>query len=96
LLASLFHEHGADLFGYTGLQRVEAAYVLNRFETAVSWIGIVARADKKRKKLFDFELNELAAANEIKPFPTKATTSPTDLAKIKKPSKQGEEDQGDE
>lgn len=41
--AILFHEHEADMFGFAGLQRVEAVYVPNRFDTGIIWSGIVAR-----------------------------------------------------
>jgi len=40
--AELFDDHKADLFGYTGLQRVEAVYIPNRFDTDIIWTGIVA------------------------------------------------------
>lgn len=63
VLSSLFHQHEADLFGYTGLQRVEAAYVLNRFETEMDWVGIVARDGERH--LWHFELNELHASEVI-------------------------------
>lgn len=46
-LASLFHDHQEDLFGFSGYHRVEAAYVLNRLETQMDWIGIVAREEEK-------------------------------------------------
>jgi hypothetical protein len=62
-LASLFHDHEADLFGYAGLQRIEAAYVLNRFETEMDWIGIVARDGEHH--LWHFELNELRRSDVV-------------------------------
>ncbi|HUB16205.1 MAG TPA: hypothetical protein VMB34_29950 [Acetobacteraceae bacterium] len=64
ILASLFHHHDADLFGYQGLQRVEAAYVLNRFETEMDWVGIVARDGEHH--LWHFELNELLDSDVVK------------------------------
>lgn len=54
-LAQAFHAHEEDLYGFTGLHRVEAAYVLNEFETRPDWIGIVAR--EKRTVLWQFELD---------------------------------------
>ena len=54
-LAQLFHDHEVDdLFGLGELQRVEAAYVLNRFQTGITWVGMVAR--DKRQVLWNFEL----------------------------------------
>lgn len=55
-MAELFHEHRADLFGYEGLQRVEAVYVPNRFDTGIIWTGIVARDNTQH--LWHFELAE--------------------------------------
>ena len=54
--AELFHDHRADLFGYQGLQRVEAVYIPNRFDTGIVWSGIVAR--QKKAHLWHFELTE--------------------------------------
>jgi hypothetical protein len=94
-LASLFHEHDTDLFGYTGLQRVEATYVLNQFETDLFWIGVVAR--EQNAPLFHFGFDDLAPPIvEPTPFPTAPRTSPADLATLKrdgkgkKPDGQGE------
>ena len=69
-LASLFHWHQADLFGYEGLQRVEAAYVLSRFENDLDWVGIVAR--ENHKSLWNFELDSGGAVIEqlpVRPTP---------------------------
>ncbi len=42
-LSDLFDDHDVDaLPGFAGLQRVEAVYVLNRFETRIDWAGVVA------------------------------------------------------
>lgn len=38
--AELFHIHQYDLFGYNGLQRVEAIYIPNQFDTDILWIGV--------------------------------------------------------
>jgi hypothetical protein len=84
LLASLFHDHRSDLFGYQGLQRVEAAYVLNRFENAMAWVGIVAR--EKNRHLFHFEFDELSGPIEMPlPFPEPPKTPPEDLATVRRP-----------
>jgi hypothetical protein len=82
-LSGLFHEHEADLFGYTGLQRVEACYVLNKFETQIVWSGIVAR--ESDANLWHFELTEptAPATAEVLEFPPMSATDPSDLAKVK-------------
>lgn len=54
--AQLFHEHRADLFGFNGVQRVEAVYIPNRFDTGIVWAGIVARENDAH--LWHFELAE--------------------------------------
>ena len=95
-LASLFHDHEADLFGYKGLQRIEAAYVLNQFETDIVWVGAVARDGNLQ--LFHFQFDELVApAKGPILFPLPRKTSPADLAIPKrsgsgrrKPEGQGE------
>ncbi|PKP77687.1 MAG: hypothetical protein CVT81_08165 [Alphaproteobacteria bacterium HGW-Alphaproteobacteria-3] len=67
LLALFFHQHEEDLFGYEGLHRVEIAHVLNRFETDLDWVGVVAR--QKRQVLWHFELDSGGAAIERLPLP---------------------------
>jgi hypothetical protein len=96
VLSSLFHRHDADLYGYSGLQRVESAYVLNKFETEMAWIGVVAR--EKKAKLFHFEFNELATpAQAPLIFPVAATVSPADIAKIRRilPDEQKRDEKGE-
>lgn len=66
-LASLFHRHEAHLPGFEDLQRVEAAYVLNQFQTRVDWIGIVAR--DKKKTIWSWELDGGGVVTPI-PVPT--------------------------
>lgn len=61
-LATAFHDHAADLFGFAGLHRVEATYVLNQIETTPIWIGIVAREGKSH--LWNFELDSQGAVIE--------------------------------
>lgn len=65
-LAQLFHVPEADLFGYEALQRVEIVYVLNRFETEIDWIGIVARDG--HSVIWQFELEDVPANVEILPL----------------------------
>jgi hypothetical protein len=85
-LASLFHEHAADLFGYAGLQRIEAVYVLSQFETDLFWVGIVAR--EQDVPLFHFSFDDLAPpAAELTPLPTAPRPSPADLATLKRDGK---------
>jgi hypothetical protein len=88
--ATLFHCHEADLFGFTGLQRVEAVYVPNRFDTAVIWTGIVARQD--RKHLWNLELTEVAGTAAVIEFPQSAPTSAESLARLRAP-KEGSKDE---
>jgi len=96
-LAQLFHEPDADLFGYEGLQRVEyeglqrveLVYVLNQFETAIDWVGIVAR--ERDVVLWHFELEEEAVAVEKLPIEAPASEpaeqeTAADIAKLKKGS----------
>jgi len=96
VLSSLFHRHDTDLYGYSGLQRVESAYVLNKFETDMAWVGIVAR--EKKAKLFHFEFNELSVPAEAPLiFPTPATGSPADIAKLRRilPDEQKRDEKGE-
>jgi len=84
-LADLFHDHDSDLFGYSGLQRVEAVYVLNRFETEVIWAGIVAR--KNDVDLWHFELTPERVEVPALPLPEHATGDTASLAKLKTTAK---------
>jgi hypothetical protein len=82
VLSDLFHEHRADLFGYGGLQRVEACHVLNPFETGIVWVGIVAR--ESNAHLWHFELEAERGEATILPFPERPKGSTAGLAKVKK------------
>jgi hypothetical protein len=74
-LATLFHDHQVeDLFGLGELQRVEAAYVLNRFQTGVDWVGIVAR--EKRQVLWSFELVPAGGAEIVDLLPRTEPVAP--------------------
>jgi len=79
LLAEMFHEHEADLFGYHGLQRVEAVYVLEAFEREIAWAGIVARDNNA--VLWHFELAPAVEAMQLRPERAKKSTAT--LAKVK-------------
>lgn len=66
-LANLFHAHTRDLFGFDGHHRVEIVHVFNRFQTALDWIGVVAREHKQL--LWQFELRRGGAAVVALPRP---------------------------
>lgn len=68
-LAELFHRHDHDLFGFHGYHRVEIVHVLNRFRTAVDWVGVVAR--EGRKVIWQFELPAGGAVIETLPLAPK-------------------------
>lgn len=89
--AELFHEHTADLFGFTGLQRVEAAYVPNRFDTGIIWTGIVAR--EGHRELWHLELTA-PAATSVATLPTAATTLIEDLVTLKNQAKSADKKGG--
>jgi len=84
-LAELYHDHDSDLFGQAGLQRVEACYVLNRFETDIVWAGAVAR--ENRAHLWHFEFAASVMESKILPFPERPKGSTADLAKPRKAEK---------
>jgi hypothetical protein len=82
--AELFHDHQADLFGYLGLQRVEAVYIPNQFETDIIWSGVVARDNDA--DLWHFELTPAVAAPAVA-LPRPVTPPASDLAKVKNQAK---------
>jgi hypothetical protein len=91
--AELFHVHQTDLFGFAGLQRVEAVYIPNRFDTDIIWSGIVAR--ENGVDLWHFELVESVAV------PTAALPQPVqppaaDLAKVKNQAKGADQKKSDD
>jgi len=92
-LAQLFDDPQADLFGYSGLQRVEAVYIPNQFETDVLWSGVVAHDGDN--ELWHFELTAPAVA-PVASLPKPVLPPPAELAKIKdqakpaKPKKSGD------
>jgi hypothetical protein len=90
--AELFHEHHADLFGFTGLQRVEAVYVPNQFDTGIIWTGVVARDG--HRELWHLELTAPVTV-PIATLPTPAATSADDLATVKNQAKNADRKQDD-
>jgi hypothetical protein len=90
--AELFHEHHADLFGFTGLQRVEAVYVPNQFDTGIIWTGVVARDG--HRELWHLELTAPVSVPAAT-LPTPAATSADDLATVKNQAKNADRKQGD-
>lgn len=79
--ASAFDNHDVDLYGYSGLQRVELCYVLNEFETALIWVGVVAR--NKGSHLWKIELvNEGILPQTVEPMFDEITDT-AKLARIK-------------
>jgi hypothetical protein len=82
--AELFHVHQADLFGFTGLQRVEAVYIPNQFDTDIVWCGVVAHQGDV--ELWHFELTTpMAVPTAALPAPAQPST--TELAKVKNQAK---------
>lgn len=91
-LANLFHDHEeADLFGFSGHHRVEVVHVFNRFQTALDWIGVVAR-DKSRL-LWEFELPQAGAP--VVALPTSKPTKPASDS-VLRPAASTEKDKPDE
>lgn len=82
--AELFHDHDADLFGFCGLQRVEAVYIPNRFDTDIIWTGIVAR--ENAVELWHFELPE-PVVTPVTALPQPVHPPAADLAKVKNQAK---------
>lgn len=81
-LAGLFHDHESDLFDHDGLQRVEAAYVLNQFETKLDWVGVVAWAEDRQ--LWHFELEDAPSVAPVLHLPQPAKRPTAQLVKPKK------------
>jgi hypothetical protein len=78
------------MFGFTGLQRVEAVYVPNRFDTGIIWTGIVARDGPV--ELWHFELTPAVPASAA----PRSARQPqaTDLAKVKNQAKDANRKKG--
>jgi len=92
LLASLFHAHDAEIPGLEDLQRVEAAYVLNQFQTQIDWIGIVAR-DRKRS-LWHYELEGRGSVERL-PLPDRQGTAADQVMRPKLTPETKREDKGE-
>ena len=90
--AELFHEHSADLFGFTGLQRVEAVYVPNQFDTGILWTGVVARDGSR--ELWSLELTAPIAV-PVARLSAPASTTADNLASVKNQAKNANRKQGD-
>lgn len=86
--AELFDVHEVDLFGFTGLQRVEAVYIPNHFETDIVWCGVVAHHGDV--ELWHFDLPEPAIAPPVT-LPTVPAPAAEDLAKLKSQPKDAEQ-----
>ena len=82
-LALLFHEPEADLFGFTGYQRVEVVYVLDQYETKIDWIGIVARDNDRIVWHFELE-DELVPVLSLDLEGGTGVRTAADLAQLKK------------
>jgi hypothetical protein len=91
-LAQLFDDHTFDLFGYTGLQRVEAVYVPNRFDSEIIWTGIVAHEGDVH--LWAFELEPPAA--QVAALPPPLAVQAEDLAKVKDHAKNADQKKRDD
>lgn len=81
--AELFHQHEVDIFGFQGLQRVEAVYVPNRFDSGIVWTGIVARDNSQH--LWEHELLQPVTV-PVATIPAKTGSASTaSLVKLKQP-----------
>ena len=90
LLARLFHSHGRDLFGHEGLHRVEIAHVLNRFQTELSWIGVVAREAKR--VLWQLEFDSGGGTVVPLPLPDRSGPAADTVLRPVKPEKHEKRD----
>jgi len=66
-LALAFHDHEQDLFGLPEVQRVEVVYKLNRLETKIDDICVVAR--DRRKIAWEYSLLDAGEAAVPLPMP---------------------------
>lgn len=90
--ARLFHQHQTeDLFGFRGHHRIELVHVINRFGTALDWIGVVAR--DRHKVLWKFELPAGGAA--VAPLPIAPKPAPA-ADTVLRPAKPAPEKKDDE
>ena len=92
-LSDLFHDHGEDLFEYTGLQRVELVYVPDRFEKQLDWVGVVSRDGDS--DLWHFELIHDSVDIPAIQFPQPSSRSPAELAKVRKDAEKKKKEDGE-
>lgn len=79
-MALAFHDHEQDLLGLPEVQRVEVVYKLNKLETAVSDICVVARDGDR----VAWEYSLLDAADVVVPLPMPEPEPARPAAKIVK------------
>jgi hypothetical protein len=91
--ADLFHEHATDLFGFRGLQRVEAVYVPNQFDTGILWTGVVAR--EGNRELWHLELTAPISV-PVATLPPPTSTAADDLVTLKNQANNADRKQGDD
>jgi hypothetical protein len=93
-LALAFHSHDMDLFGHPGLMRVEVVHMLNRRQTEIDSVGIVAR--NRRRILWWYELGiDAGETTPVLPFgPLPIAPRPT--REIARPRRPAEPDEGKE
>lgn len=90
--AVAFDDHEADLYGFTGMQRVELCYVLNEFETQIVWLGMSARS--KGGWLWKIELTDRGIATEVmEPSFLDEDFDPQRLASLKRGNSDGDQQQ---
>jgi len=79
-MAMAFHDHDQDLFGLPEVQRVEVVYKLNKLETAIADICVVARDGDA----VTWEYSLLDAENVVAPLPMPEPEPVRPAAKIVK------------
>lgn len=83
--ALAFDDHTVDLYGFSGIQRIELCYVLNEFETDLAWVGFAARSNGQH--LWKIELNRGGAIDHTEqPDLFDYDTDASKLVRIKAPS----------
>lgn len=81
-LALAFHDHEQDLFGLPEVQRVEVVYKLNRLETQIEDICVVARNGELIA--WEYSLLEAGEAVEMLPMPAPQPARPVaSIVKLK-------------
>lgn len=81
-LALAFHDHGEDMFGLPEVQRVEVVYKLNRLETQIDDICVVARNGDQIA--WEYSLLDAGEATIPLPLPEPETERPAaSIVKLK-------------